>query len=140
MEFAFKCQLLTLSTVPASGQGNRPAPFLFAGPLLHSEAKSTLASAQNACKRAMKWAEKPVRILPILPCEHNTKQQKLQHKLNRNCRQNVCTTALNMFSDVNDITTLNMLSVVNDITIEYVKSPILQVSILPYSTPCYLIF
>ena len=63
-------------------------------------------------------SRKLVRILPILPCERNTKQQKLQHKLNRNRRQNVCTT------------TLNMLSAVNDITIEYVKSPILQVSIL----------
>ena len=55
-------------------------------------------------------SRKLVRILPILPCEHNTKQQKLEHKVNRNCRQNVCTTALNTLSDVNDIT-----------TIEYVK-------------------
>ena len=55
LEFAFKCQLLTHpSTVPASGQGNRPAAFLFAGPLVYPEAKTTPATAQNACKRVMK--------------------------------------------------------------------------------------
>ena len=55
LEFDFKCQLLTISTVPAFGQGNRPAAFLFAGPLVYPEAKSTTtAPAQNACKRVMK--------------------------------------------------------------------------------------
>ena len=56
LEFDFKCQLLTLPpTVPASGQGNRPAAFLLAGPLVYPETKSTpTAPAQNACKRAMK--------------------------------------------------------------------------------------